>query len=439
MEVERLRDLMRLWSRIRSTRVSLVSRAVLVIKVSDSRVLQIVARSLFLAIVIVTLPMIMPTIRAVSRVTEFELNQGTNGIHLEALPVVIHELADQGHLKDGDKALVLSRGEVELGGLDGHEVEIVMEDDFVCQDKIGDNVFDFVYASSLENGAFIDRVTKSGGLLVSALTDYQSTDLFLGEFDYKIVYVRQFGSTILGMKKLSSYPKYKTPSFKNRRLLGLTSDVKKVALKGLEDVMLEPPTQAKPKSLKNMSKNFKYLPDLLGDSLRGYRRRMFINVGSQDEKKRSLKWFQKNYPTRNQENDFVVMKAEAEVVEEMIESKAMHLIDELFLECKNQWQDSDDKNKNKRAYWECLTLYGRLNDAGVAVHQCVTIYEMDEALAGSGGKVGLGKDGCVGSVGFVTVGIGGSGGSVGLEYERLGSGLYRRLELAGICRLLNGS
>ncbi|CAM8987144.1 unnamed protein product [Rhodiola kirilowii] len=72
------------------------SRAVLVIKVSDSRVLQIVARSLFLAIVIVTLPMIMPTIRAVSRVTEFELNQGTNGIHLEALPVVIHELADQG-------------------------------------------------------------------------------------------------------------------------------------------------------------------------------------------------------------------------------------------------------------------------------------------------------------------------------------------------------
>ncbi|CAM8994116.1 unnamed protein product [Rhodiola kirilowii] len=201
------------------------SRTVLVIKVSDSRVLQIVARSLFLAIVIVTLPMIMPTIRAVSRVTEFELNQGTNGIHLEALPFVIHELADQGHLKDGDKALVLSRGEVELGGLDGHEVEIVMEDDFVCQDKIGDNVFDFVYASSLENGAFIDRVTKSGGLVVSALTDYQSTDLFLGEFDYKIVYVRQFSSTILGMKKVglgkgrSSLSK--TPSFKKPTTFGI--------------------------------------------------------------------------------------------------------------------------------------------------------------------------------------------------------------------------
>ena len=63
----------------------------------------------------------------------------------------------------------------------------------------------------------------------------------------------------------------------------------------------------------------------------------------------------------------MVMKSEAEVVEEMMRSKAIMLVDELFLECKPQ--QGNVKKKNRRAYWECLALYGKLRDEGVAVHQ----------------------------------------------------------------------
>nr|AFK46323.1 unknown [Lotus japonicus] len=64
------------------------------------------------------------------------------------------------------------------------------------------------------------------------------------------------------------------------------------------------------------------------------------------------------------------MKAEAEVVEEMIKERTIYLVDELFLECKNEWwQKKGKRKKSRKAYWECLALYGRLRDEGVAVHQ----------------------------------------------------------------------
>lgn len=40
-----------------------------------------------------------------------------------------------------------------------------------------------------------------------------------------------------------------------------------------------------------------------------------------------------------------------------------------FLECKHQGVKKGDKKKSRRAYWECLSLYGMLRDEGVAVHQ----------------------------------------------------------------------
>lgn len=75
-------------------------------------------------------------------------------------------------------------------------------------------------------------------------------------------------------------------------------------------------------------------------------------------------WLRKNV----KEPDYVVMKAEAEVVEDMIKSKAINFVDELFLECKPEGHGGR-KNMSKRAYWECLALYGKLRDEGVAVHQ----------------------------------------------------------------------
>eukprot|EP00257_Ricinus_communis_P026359 XP_025013773.1 uncharacterized protein LOC8266838 [Ricinus communis] len=185
-----------------------------------------------------------------------------------------------------------------------------------------------------------------------------------------------------------------------RRLFELELKAKKTALKGLEDVLLEPPRKFLGEPRKYLKK-FNYLPDLLGDSLEEYQRRVFVDVSSQEEKDGVMAWFNENYPTRKQnfeifniemareglsktaeasvnisdwlmknvkEDEFVVLKAEAEVVEEMIRRRTVGLVDELFLECQNQWQNGEG-NKGKRAYWECLALYGRLRDKGVAVHQ----------------------------------------------------------------------
>ncbi|XP_020993207.2 uncharacterized protein LOC107477322 [Arachis duranensis] len=147
-----------------------------------------------------------------------------------------------------------------------------------------------------------------------------------------------------------------------------------------------------------------YLPDLMGDSLESYPRRVFIDVGlAEKEGERKSDWFKKNYPTRNKnfemyninidiitaeeastkevsqigmsdwlrknvkDEEFVVMKAEAEVVEELIKRDTIGLIDELFLECRPH--KKQENNRSRRAYWECLALYGNLRDKGVAVHQ----------------------------------------------------------------------
>lgn len=194
-----------------------------------------------------------------------------------------------------------------------------------------------------------------------------------------------------------------------RRLLGIFRNAdpakKAAALSNLEDVLLEPPRSASGKS-KKYFKRTRYLPDLIGDSLESYRRRVFINVhlpGNDDSTTNDPNWFSDHYPTRNkkfeiynietvpvqgktssmlsqvvgmsdwmkinvQENEYVVMKAEAEVVEEMINSGAIKLVDELFLECKHRGIKKGCK-RSRRAYWECLALYGMLRDEGVAVHQ----------------------------------------------------------------------
>ncbi|KAM1132353.1 hypothetical protein ACFX2I_046835 [Malus domestica] len=156
-----------------------------------------------------------------------------------------------------------------------------------------------------------------------------------------------------------------TTSPTRRRLLA--EEAKNEALKRLEDVLLKPPRASSGKSRWYL-KRTRFLPDLMGDSLESYPRRVFIDVGLlENEGGSGTSWFAKNYPTRNKnfemykiktvieessgkevvqtrmsewlnknvkEKEYVVMKAEAEVVDEMVKSRAIHLVDELFLECK---------------------------------------------------------------------------------------------------------
>nr|DAD29360.1 TPA_asm: hypothetical protein HUJ06_030828 [Nelumbo nucifera] len=171
-----------------------------------------------------------------------------------------------------------------------------------------------------------------------------------------------------------------------RCLCAFPSEAKKAALDGLEDVLLEPPQRAHVESNKYL-KRTKFLPDLTGYSLEGYPRRVFVDVGLPERKGGSPGWFEKNYPTRNRdseiykietvstdelstdtavpqlempdwlrknvkEEEYVVMKAEVEVVEELVKNKDICLVDEMFLECKHR-----GLGRRKKKSWGYLGLF----------------------------------------------------------------------------------
>ncbi|KAJ6841165.1 uncharacterized protein M6B38_307955 [Iris pallida] len=170
-----------------------------------------------------------------------------------------------------------------------------------------------------------------------------------------------------------------------RRLLSVLGS-KKEALEGLEDAFLEQPEEEEKKI-----KKINYLPDLMGDNwLVRHPRRVFVVVGGTKKRARNTDWFERDYPKKGAEfeivkvdsvgkegggigdwleknvraEEFVVMEADADAVEEMVRGNVIHLVDELFMEC-----DTRGSRKSRRAYWECLALYGRVRDEGVAVHQ----------------------------------------------------------------------
>ncbi|XVE93194.1 hypothetical protein REPUB_Repub01dG0169200 [Reevesia pubescens] len=396
---------------LQSPRISLNPDTLLVIKLPDPRFLLVLSRSLFLAMVIITLPCIRSVLKGSSGLVfnAIDFHQNSGSISLEYWNLLWQDFATEGLIRKGHKALVLNSAiEGVADGssifLNDDEIDVVVEPDLKRQSSLPDEGFDFVFVSGSLDSKIVDRVVKIGGVIAMQLGDDISSG-YQKQSDYRIVYLKKYSSTIVAIKKLGS-KNHLLDSSAKRRLCQLTLEAKKAALRGLEDVLFEPPRRALAKSHSYLKK-INFLPDLLGDSLEHYPRRVFIDVGSPEDKNVVMKWFDKNYPKRNQEfevyslgsglsggearrvthridvsdwlmknareEEYVVMKAEAEVVEKMIEKRAISLVDELFLECNNQWQDGGKKNKkkkkSKRAYWECLALYGRLRDEGVAVHQ----------------------------------------------------------------------
>lgn len=384
---------------LRSPRVSLNPDTLLVVKLPDPKFLLVLSRSLFLAMMIITFPFIRSAFKGPtgSVFIAIDLHQNPGSISFEYWKLLWQDFALEGLIKKGHKALVLNSvidGVADGGSMfvtDG-EIDVVVEPDLERQSSLPDEGFDFVFVSGTFDSKSVDRVLKIGGVIAMLLGDDDNSSGYLkhSDKDYRIVYLKKYSSTIVALKKLGSNNHFLLDSSAKGRLFHLTREAKKAALEGLEDVLFEPPRRSLAKSQAYLKK-INFLPDLLGDSLEQYPRRVFIDVESSEDKNVVVNWFDKNYPKRNQEfevynlekidvsdwlmknareEEYVVMKAEAEVVEEMIERRAIGLVDELFLECNNQWQDHrGKKKKSKRAYWECLALYGRLRDEGVAVHQ----------------------------------------------------------------------
>lgn len=383
------------------SRIASHSDTILVIKIPDAQILRFLSRAMFMVMALFTLPFLVSVIE-----NEFSSNshdivvsgfeaEPDGTINAQLLSLLLHDLADEGLLREDGKALIVNPPY----GFEGvipwtnNEIDEVKNTDLQTQRSFPDESYDFVFASNSQDAKFFGRILKTNGIVALPLGSNPSI-AFKEQPNYKVVYLRQYSSIIVALKKTIPDDDKIPESSTRRRLFQTGYELKKVALKGLEDVLLEPPRHASAKSKKYLNK-IKCLPDLTGDSLEGYKRRVFIGVGSPAENKGAIEWFQKNYPKKNKkfeihnlvdeihnidasawllkhakEEDYVVMKAEAEVVEKMMMNKgAISLVDELFLECKNEWWHAGKKRKSGRAYWECLALYGRLRDEGVAVHQ----------------------------------------------------------------------
>jgi hypothetical protein len=383
-----------------------------IIKLPNIRALRLLAQSLLLALIFATFPLLRTVLSDASISSGspiLEPESDPNLFDAKVLPLLIHDLANEGLLKTGDNAVFVSSGNGNGIGnaihiseiLNVNDTKIVSAANLDRQRSIPGEALDFAftYDDFQTTSEFIDRTLKVGGIAVVQLSNDPSS-AFDKPFNYKIVYLRRFqAANILAMRKTGNGD---ANLITQRRLLGYhANEAKKAALENLEDVLLEPPRAASGKSSRYLKKT-RYLPDLMGDSLESYPRRVFIDVGLPEKEGGSGNgWFAKNYPTRNLDfemykietvteqssgkqvpqveevgmsdwlkhnvkgEEYVVMKAEAEVVEEMVKSKAIRLVDELFLECKPR----RNGNGSKKTYWECLALYGKLRDEGVAVHQ----------------------------------------------------------------------
>lgn len=370
------------------------SNTLLVIRLPKTQALRVLSRSLFLAVLLWALPSIGSILTGpqASLTDLFE----ANSVGFNWVSVLFHDLAQQGLLKEGETALVLGSNSMDFSGFfNANEIYFATESDLDAEmSSIPDQRFDFVLSLDSGTADLVDRVLKIGGVLVMQLSNDPS-DAFQQHSNYRIAYIRRFDSTIVAMRKTGLADELVNSPRKLRKC-GSLMEGRRAALKGLEDVLLEPPRREMQGKMRT-----KFLPDLSGDSLQSYSRRVFIT----DDNAGSVQWFYHNYPTRDRyfevfnldikvydvekanelalsrrmpmmvsdwltknvrEEDFVVMKAEAQVVEEMIREKTICLVDELFLECNNKGHVG---NEGKRAYWECLALYGRLRDEGVAVHQ----------------------------------------------------------------------
>jgi hypothetical protein len=334
---------------------------------------------------------------------QHQLNGFDNYINMDQLlTLLFNDLTNDGLVKKSNQHKAIFLGDQEQEGfhqfqslIDQYNMDYIPLNDVEKQNSILDDTVDFVFTSNFPSSSqFIDRTLKTNGIAVVVILNAEAS-VFRTPSNYKVVYVRRFEKVVMAMKKIET--KLKLGS--QRKLCGYATEAKKAALQKLENVLLEPPRAASGKSRVYL-KRTKYLPDLMGDTLESYPRRVFIDVGLPNNDRGSgTDWFLKNYPTRNKnfemykietvvegssaaqvemsdwltknvkDEEYVVMKAEAEAVEEMMRSKTIMLVDELFLECKPHGLNLKQGTRGRRAYWECLALYGKLRDQGVAVHQ----------------------------------------------------------------------
>ncbi|GFY89437.1 hypothetical protein Acr_06g0013770 [Actinidia rufa] len=279
--------------------IGLNSDTLLIIKLPSSQALRVLSRSVFLAMLILALPCIGSILKGPTSSIYEEI--GSNSIGFDLLPLLFRDLSDEGLLKKGDKALILSSGVENFmdysESLSENEIALEIQSDLDSESTIRDEKFDFVLTLNSNTAKSADGVLKIGGLLVMQLSN-DPLNAFQKHLNYKIVYLRRFNSTVVAMRKTSLINESVNSPRKLQQCGGMV-EAKKAALKGLEEALFEPPPRQIFAKSSNYLNKIKFLPDLLGDSLESYGKRIFItddNGGSDG----GVQWLYQNYPMRNQ-------------------------------------------------------------------------------------------------------------------------------------------
>ncbi|KAL5197475.1 hypothetical protein ABZP36_000987 [Zizania latifolia] len=354
-------------------------------RASNGRLLPFVARApALLAVILLSLASLRLALSPASAMGESDSGE-------LYLPVRLAELSDRGYLRHGSRVVFLGDAGWWAPFLERHRVVVIGAGQL---QEVADQSVDLVLldGDGVELG-LINRILKVGGVAAAFRTS-ESTTLHLP--DHWVVVAHRSEAVAFAVEKTgaaSTSAAMIAPVGPHRKLLAVPES-KKDALAGLETVLLEPPQKQHRRIIRRLRPRF--LPELTGDTLEGYRQRMFIDV-TPSSAGGAASWFRKHYPRGKhefeivrlnaaaaaaegiaewlegnvREEDYVVVKATAEAVEEILRNGcAVRRVDELFLDCDAAAAAAaGGESSEALPYWQCLALYGRLRDRGVAVHQ----------------------------------------------------------------------
>ncbi|MCL7044842.1 hypothetical protein MKW94_023361 [Papaver nudicaule] len=219
----------------------------LVIRIPNPRVLRLIARSVLLALAILTIPFMGSSFLGsiVSETTHFHASSATSYYYSAdsgLLPMLFKDLSSESLLKSGDKAVFFSSGGENINPqiLIVNEMDLISHSDVQRQNSVSDNTVDFVFVSGFRTNEFVDRILKIGGIVTLPVSG-NPLNSFQKPSNYRIVYIRRFETTFVALKKIGNSM---NSMKKSRKLLSFDLEVeeaKKAALNGLEGVLLEPP------------------------------------------------------------------------------------------------------------------------------------------------------------------------------------------------------
>ncbi|KAL2535639.1 uncharacterized protein Fot_17030 [Forsythia ovata] len=144
--------------------IGMNSDTLLIIKLPDLRVLRIMSRSLFLAMVLLVLVSLSCMRRDYSNAF-YESDADSDINCFKVLPIIFRDLVDEGLVKKASRGLILGAciGEIEddFGFMNGNGIDLAIESN-LNQNKLSQNdVFDFVLALNFREIKLIDGALKA--------------------------------------------------------------------------------------------------------------------------------------------------------------------------------------------------------------------------------------------------------------------------------------